>query len=288
MGEKIRDINPIKIGETSLMIELNEGYTKDEGNLIHIQNEKFRYLLKLPDYYCLAATILRGVCEFNYNKQRVVVTKPETEFRKRQPLTNETQNLCLDFLSSLQANKVEYRVLDIQEKLLTVIIAEESIRFFEKVMCEKKAKELPHPLGIESGFVFLYQMKPFRLFTLSGYYIEVYSQLPCASITPKSWIPLDRLIQRQIWEKKNCENGIQWCDDICRFIYHLCWAVFYNRGFSPYEISYLKSKRDLLNKEELGLLLKVVFFKFTDHLLALLKKEDFDSIIPQYFSFIDY
>lgn len=39
MGEKIRDLHPIKVGSSEFMIELNEGYVKDEGRLIHTPNK---------------------------------------------------------------------------------------------------------------------------------------------------------------------------------------------------------------------------------------------------------
>ena len=64
MGEKIRDIHPIKIGNSSLMIELNEGYTASEGRLIHIQNKKFRYLLRESDFYHLSSMVMRAWSEF--------------------------------------------------------------------------------------------------------------------------------------------------------------------------------------------------------------------------------
>jgi hypothetical protein len=41
MGEKIKDIKSIGVSGMELMIELNEGYAKKEGRLIHIQNDKF-------------------------------------------------------------------------------------------------------------------------------------------------------------------------------------------------------------------------------------------------------
>ena len=50
MGEKIRDLKKIHIGKAEFMVELNEGYTKEQGNVMHIQNERFRYLFKEQDF----------------------------------------------------------------------------------------------------------------------------------------------------------------------------------------------------------------------------------------------
>ena len=60
MGEKIRDVYPITLIGSKLMVELNEGYSKQQGRVIHIQNNKFRYLLKEKDFYTLSSNILRA------------------------------------------------------------------------------------------------------------------------------------------------------------------------------------------------------------------------------------
>lgn len=288
MGEKIRDIRPIKIGKTSLMIELNEGYTKDEGKLIHIQNQKFRYLLRLTDFYSLASLVLRGWSEFSYNKKRIVKSKKESDFGTRQQITTESQQYYKEFTKKLSIHHIDYRVLDIQDKLLTIIVSEECMKAFDNVLVKSNLTEVPHPFGVDDGYVFLYQMKPFRLFSIGGKYIEVYCQLPCASITPKSWIPVDRVIQKRVWDEYEIKNGIIWCDEVCCYIYHLCWAIFHNNGFSSFERQYFDSNKQQLHREEIIKLFKVIFFNFTDTLVNLLRNSDFDSIIPQYFSFIDY
>lgn len=288
MGEKIRDIHPIKIGKTSLMIELNEGYTKDDGKLIHIQNVKFRYLLRLSDFYNLASLVLRGWSEFCYNKKRIIMPKHECDFRKRQQVTTESQQFYKEFANKLSAYNVDYRVLDIQDVLLTIIVPETNLKAFDNVLESLHATEVPHPFGVTNGFIFLYQMKPFKLYLIEGKYIEVYCQLPCASITPKSWIPVDRLIQKRVWNEHKVDNGMIWCDDICCYIYHTCWAIFHNNGFSSFERLYLNSNKQIVYCKETVELFKLIFFNFTDTLVEMLKKSDFDSIIPKYFSFIDY
>ena len=270
------------------MIELNEGYTKDEGKLIHIQNNKFRYLLRLSDFYNLSTTVLRGWSEFVYNKQKPVSTRPESEFGVRQEVTSKALSIYQKYASSLSSSKIEYRVLDVQDKLLTIVVSEENIESFDLLMKEINAKELSHPFGVDSGYIFLYQMKAFRLFQVEGYYIEVYSQLPCASITPNSWIPVDKIIQKRVWYKFEEKNGLKWCDGVCCYIYHLCWAIFHNKGFSSYEKTVLQSNISLLDDKETIDCFKVIFFNFTEELVQLLKKGDFGSIIPRYFSFIDY
>jgi hypothetical protein len=68
MGEKIKDIKEINVAGSKLMIELNEGYNH-EGNLIHIQNDKFRYSLTEKDFLEFVGTILRAKAELDYLKK---------------------------------------------------------------------------------------------------------------------------------------------------------------------------------------------------------------------------
>ena len=42
MGELLREIHPIKLGNEELMVELNEGGNASTGKIIHIQNKHFR------------------------------------------------------------------------------------------------------------------------------------------------------------------------------------------------------------------------------------------------------
>ena len=59
MGEKIRDINSFKIGNTLLKVELNDGYSKDYSkNDIHIQNDLVQYCLSDEEFMRLASAII--------------------------------------------------------------------------------------------------------------------------------------------------------------------------------------------------------------------------------------
>lgn len=59
MGEKIRDINSFKIGNTLLKVELNDGYSKDYSKYdIHIQNDLVQYCLSDEEFMKLASAII--------------------------------------------------------------------------------------------------------------------------------------------------------------------------------------------------------------------------------------
>lgn len=288
MGEKIRDIHSIKIGKSSLMIELNEGYSASQGRVIHIQNQKFRYLLTENDFYKFSAMILRSWSEFKYIKEKWAEKVQQKDFKDREPISHQSYLTLQRFIGILVNEGVEYRILDFQNKMLSVIVNQKYRRKLSDIIREERLVELYHPLGKEKGYKFLYQMDPFILTKYENLYIEVFSQLPCASLTPKTWIPLDRVIQKRVWQQRCVERDILWVDNICKYIFHLCWAVFVNLGFSPFEKQYLMSNKQILDSLEFPNLLSLVFFKFSQELISLLKEDKFEAIIPSYYKFVDY
>lgn len=288
MGEKIRDIRPISIGNTSLMVELNEGYSVSQGRLIHIQNKKFRYLLTEEDFYHLSSMVLRSWSEFNYIKKSKVINRKENEFSKRELISEDTRLFVKNTSEKLQEKNVEHRVLDVQNNLVTLIVKEKDLQIAKNLFTQK-LKQYYHPYGTINKYHFLYQMNEFLMYkNNNGVFIEVFCQLPCASITPKTWIPLDRKIQNHLWECRDIKNGVCWADSISQFIYHLCWAVFHNQGFSPYAKQFLSEQNYCLEQDEIKELLELVFFNYSPVLINYLKEGSYDKIIPNYYSFTDY
>lgn len=288
MGEKIRDIRPIKIGKTSLMVELNEGYSASQGRLIHIQNKKFRYLLTEHDFYHLSAMILRSWSEFSYIKDKKIEQKSEFDFQEREVVSDNTLKQVLHLSEVFDEKGIEYRVLDVQNKMVTIVVKESDIRTVQSYL-GKHMKQYYHPFGIINQYRFLYQMNPFLMYKgQDDLFVEIYCQLPCASITPKTWIPLDRKIQTHLWDNNTIKEGVKWADVKCQFIFHLCWAIFHNFGFSPFSRSFIKENKECLEDMEMIEMLSLVFFNYTSDLVRYLKTEDFDSIIPNYYSFKNY
>lgn len=288
MGEKIRDIQRIKIGNSSLMIELNEGYSASQGRLIHVQNKKFRYLLTEMDFYHFSSMILRAWAEFENIKKMPIKIKQEEEFKERKPVTSNMDNYVKDLAFQLYSLKIDYRILDVQEGLLTIIINPKDFTKAKTFFRQQNAKMLPHPLGLKNGYRFLYQMEPFLLYENGDKLVEIFCQLPCASLTPKTWIPLDRSIQHILWEKEDVNDSVSLCNDSCKYIFHLCWAIFHNLGFSPFERAFLESKKDLLDSKQLCEMFPFVFFNFSPLLVDYLKDSNYDRIIPAYYSFTNY
>lgn len=288
MGEKIRDIKQIKIGNSSLMVELNEGYTATQGRLIHIQNEKFRYLLTEQDFYHLSSMFMRAWSEFDYLKKQEVVCKKEEDFDCKGSNNIELNTILNEITEHFNKCYISYRLLDSNSDTISILLDVKQLQLFENAMKSLHYKKVDHPLGSKRGYVFLYQMHPFLMFQANGINIEIFCELPCRSITAKTWIPLDRAIQQKAWGKPAENNGILWCEAKSRFIYLLSRAIFLDSGFSSHIRGELSKMTFVLSDNSFRNLLSTVYFKYTDSLIEKLSNQDYDSIISDYYHFLKY
>jgi hypothetical protein len=288
MGEKIRDIKKIKIGNSSLMVELNEGYSASQGRLIHIQNEKFRYLLTEIDFYHLSSMIMRAWSELDYLKHQSVIIKREEDFSDKNQNNTELDSVFQVIANSLNRNAINYRLIDKCGSTISVLVDKKQLKLLDSLMVEMDYKKTSHPMGMKNGFRFLYQMHPFVMYKKNLFNIEFFCELPCRSITTKTWIPLDRAIQAVAWGNSDSKDGINWCEAKSRYIYILCKSIFSDNGFSSHSRAILLELSYVLKDDSFVSLLSAVFFKYSHVIIEKLLNKDFDSIIPDYYTFKNY
>jgi hypothetical protein len=288
MGEKLRDIHKIRIGHSELMVELNAGSSEPGGRIIHIQNDKFRYQLTEKDFYHFAGMILRSWSEFKFIKENWPDNIKPKNLKAREPVLPQTLGILNDFALQMETFKVNFRILDVQNKMITILLRHDDMPVLSKILKGRKIKQCIHPLGKKNGYKFLYRMNEFQLYKFNDLYLEFFFQLPCASLTPKTWMPLDLAIQTRLWEQEIRKDGLLWVDDLNQYLFHLCWAIFANNGFSPFEKDFLISHKTVLDDLEFEQFASLVFFKFTPDLLRLLKEDRYDDILPSYYKFSDY
>ena len=286
MGEKIRDLHEIRFGRSRFMIELNEGYKESEGRLIHIQNPHFRYLINEKGFLNLASTVLRAKAEMEYAKGNPPL-KSETK-ADRLTASSRVNEKTAWLAGALAEEQVDYRLIETGDRIATFLVDPGAKKAFRALMEKKECSRKEHPYGKLFGYTYLYQMKEFELYESGGYYFEVYYQLPCMSLTPQTWIPLDRAIQKNAWERQDTEEGIRVLDDRSYYIYRLCWAVFRDGFFSGRTAAELEQRKQLLQDEPFLQLLGTVFFRFTGPLAKLLAEGKYEEIIPEYYRFADY
>lgn len=69
MGELIKKIGKITVGGREYDIEINRPNKSGEDELIHIQNQYFRYECSKREFCMYASAILRARENFNYYKE---------------------------------------------------------------------------------------------------------------------------------------------------------------------------------------------------------------------------
>jgi hypothetical protein len=290
MGEKIRDLGPIRIGSSELMIELNEGGNSREGRLIHIQNKHFRYLLKEKYFLQMASTVMRSKCEMEYYKQsklaglndKILPSAPFDDTREKETAAF----MCRMFDSA----GIPYRLLELQKDIITFLINNGSYKsFFELMKSSGSLKKQEHLYSKKYGYNFLYKMRPFELYLKDDIYVEFFFQLPCKSLTPDTWMPLHRSIQERIWDMHTKNEADQPVIDVLDyFIFRLCRAVFEREALTEYDVELMRNNKALIDSSECRELLNEVFFNYTDKLIEHIVNSEYTQIIPSFYSFKDY
>ncbi len=292
MGEKIKNLHSIKIGSSELMIELNEGSLYDE-RVIHVQNDKFRYVFKESDFWDIAGHVLRAKLRLDsIREKRAVTCKQQKKKDFTLPLSEgftKSKEHAHELSILFESNDVDYRLIETGEKYASFIIFNEDYSKFKKTICKgSNLVTLEHPFGNTFGYKFLYKMRPFELIKYKDTYVEFFFQLPCMSLTPKTWMPLDRKIQHYLWSCNKTDGDVKYLDDIPLLIFKICWAVFKDGYFTEKNIHLINRLIREADRTTLNSLLKDVFFRFTDHLTELILHRQYDEIVPQYFVFRDY
>lgn len=288
MGELIRNIKEIELGNERLMIELNEGYTKHEGRLIHIQNKKFRYLLKERQFMELASTVIRAKEEMDYYKENQALLIEKKDLTVIDKIEKDAEGAAKYFSTLFEDNGIDYRLIETGNGFVTFIVNNDDYPAFSKKI-KKKLNANIHVYGHKMGYKFLYQMRPFEMYSYNNVFVEFYFQLPCMSMTPKMWIPLDRILQTRVWnEKEKNADGMKILDDVSFYVYRLCWSVFKKQGFDENDRALLNGKSDVLDDVAFKQCMDKVFFAFTDSMIAMLKRQQYDEIIPEYYRFREY
>ena len=192
------------------------------------------------------------------------------------------------FASMLDEAGIDYRLIETGDRYAAIMVKDECYSAYSDMLRRKNIGRYEHPYGKMYGYRFLYGMRPFELVGIDDIYCEIFFQIPCMSLTPRSWIPLDRIIQSLAWESFSDRDGVKTVNPVCLYIYRLCWAVFMDGGFSENTLSVLEENSSVLDEKIFHDCIRMVFFRFSDELAGLLREKSFDEIIPRYWKFIQY
>ncbi len=290
MGEKIRDLNTIKVGKSEFMIELNEGYTT-EGRVIHVQNNKFRYLFREQQFIKLCANFMRAKSELDYlRSHRITKLSSKKNDIVSVEASSDTKSGVVQELSLLlDSENIRFKFVEIRNFYISIIVFPDDNTLLDNLSKKEKHSliKLNHPYGKMFGYSFLYQMKEFQLYYFKNAFLQVFFQLPCMSLENNTWIPLDRSIQSSVWNRTSTTDN-KMLNNECLFIYKLCLCVFQFKNFADEHILFLSNLFLSLDVSYLEEMLNYVFFSYTSRMMDLIRQNKYDKIINDYYSFNCY
>ncbi len=182
----------------------------------------------------------------------------------------------------LEIKQCQYCILDTSENEVSFLISKDADSIIKNAMKGwRKIKEKD---------VYLYSLKPILHYRKKNYEVYFHFKLSCRSTLNGAWVPLERSINDTVLENAvidvNTGLRVLAADDAVCYLLADC---IYTKKFFPYEkrktiLQKLeKADKDILNEK-----LSKIFFKFSEKLLGMVEREEFDEIIPAYFAFARY
>lgn len=207
--------------------------------------------------------------------------------------------LIRDFFELLNNKGVRYVLIKNDRNLIPefvkdgddidILIHPQNYDYFIKLMFENNYIRLP---GESHKYFFVYKLKPDIYLEKDGAFFHAYDKLSCVSFTNmgKSKIPLDNFIQDYIWKTCIWDKEKKWwiMEDRVILLYLIIRSVLDKKEFRKKYIEEIKLRSNFLDDIKFKEMCNLVFFKFTDNLIELLKIEKYDEIILKYQHFCDY
>lgn len=127
-------------------------------------------------------------------------------------------------------------------------------------------------------YSFIYSLTIPRLFKLMDKVIVISSQLFCKSYFEDMLMPLDLEIQNTVWKTR---SGHSLGKDI-EIVYLITKRILSKSDFDNKDLEYIYENENLLNKIEVRIMLQKIFFGFTDELISLFFKKEYNCISSKY------
>lgn len=208
------------------------------------------------------------------------------------------ESKIIEFFSLINNNKIEYILLrnldnELPSKLpktkdIDIIVKETCLNSFDSLLLENSWEQIKHPF---SNIPFLYSMKPFRFYNKDGLHIDVCCQLSCRSMNKGEWFPLHMKIQEELWKNKITTNDMPWKYRLAyedEYVHLMTRCIFDKKRFSRGYIERINYLISVAKLDTIKAKLELVFYKFTETLLELVKSEQYDKIYEKYFQFKEY
>ena len=283
MGEVIRNIGLLKLGGDSLSVELNEGFTEKQDEIIHLHFGNFRYAIHEKYFFKIATSIIRSYDELRFTKRQI--PKPE----RRQvdfDLSIDTNKFPL--IADLQKLGINYRIVETRGTVIMLLVKENAKDELVHIFKSGGAKKIIHPYSSHHGYKYVFRMPPFLMYEHNKRYYEIVLKLPIMAYEGKTWMPYPQNVQEAIWKDGIFKDNAIFIDKESAYIYRLGYCIFYSKLIAARDIQYLEDNCEALNNESFRDKLSGVYYEFTDILIDLLYKKDYNTIIKKYYQFDNY
>jgi hypothetical protein len=170
-----------------------------------------------------------------------------------------------------------------------VLVHPDDRTHFHEYMRSQKCEMIAHPEGKEAGYVFLYSMYPIECWNLSG--LErwtVFYQLGCHGLLEKSYIPLDKQINKFVWERRFLKEDVYYMGEREQLIHYLVLGIFHYKTFPTELMEHIQRNEIFFDKKDFLDELSKVFFGFTETLRNMIHLQQYDKIAKAYVTFSDY
>lgn len=165
----------------------------------------------------------------------------------------------------------------------------DKFNFFMK----SQGRKVNHPYNRYNGWTNLYGLPEFefwRLYRGSDLLIDVTYKLCCKGLMPKTWIPLDNLIQENAWANRWWnEDLLCWQLDIdTSYVYYIVRCIFDKKEFLDRYIFEIEKISEKIDESKVDKMLNCVFNKFTPKLKEMLQEKKYEEINQAYLRFESY
>ena len=179
-------------------------------------------------------------------------------------------------------------------KDIDVLVSPNHIKTVDEVLERNGYLRTRHPKGRQNGWDYCYGSIEHQMWkkTIDNYelFIDLHFQLMCSSLQPRLWIPLDKCVNNDAINNRIFNSEIQ-CyeiDDESRLIYLIVRSIFDKSSFSDTYIKEIEKRSKYFQNNSFRYKMKKIFFNFTDTLIKMLTKQEYDTIIHRYITFDDY
>ena len=207
-----------------------------------------------------------------------------------------------NMFNRLNANGINYILTkniadELPDKLkvgkdIDLIVNSRDYAKFQFIMQSCGYRRIIHPHGKEAGWRFIYGAHEniFLNNPVNNLIVDAYAELCTKSISMNAWLPLDKIIQKSIWTNKVWDSANQWwiMDDENLVIYLLTRSIFEKGGFNAEYISEIEKRKKFLKNPSARKKLDKIFFKFSDKLIEMVSRGQYNEIFLSYITFADY